>query len=83
MANDRLDIVIFGATGFTGKYAVKNAVHLCKERQMKFGIAGRRKEALEAVIKEFASDIGKAKLFVILYFLYQYLISNFHCLSQN
>ncbi|KYM97012.1 PREDICTED: saccharopine dehydrogenase-like oxidoreductase [Cyphomyrmex costatus] len=54
---DRLDIVIFGATGYTGKYVVKNATHMCKDRKMKFGIAGRRKEALDAVVKEFASDI--------------------------
>jgi len=57
MADDRLDIVIFGATGFTGKYVVKKATHMCKEQKMKFGVAGRRKEALEAVVKEFASDI--------------------------
>jgi len=57
MANDRLDIIIFGATGYTGKYAVKNMTHICKEQKIKFGIAGRRKEALDAVVKEFASDI--------------------------
>ncbi|XP_018356001.1 PREDICTED: saccharopine dehydrogenase-like oxidoreductase isoform X2 [Trachymyrmex septentrionalis] len=54
---DRLDIVIFGATGYTGKYVVKNASQMCKDRKMKFGIAGRRKEALDAVVKEFASNI--------------------------
>ncbi|KAG5331558.1 SCPDL oxidoreductase, partial [Acromyrmex charruanus] len=57
MADDRLDIVIFGATGYTGKYVVKNASQMCKDRKMKFGIAGRRKEALDAVVKEFALDI--------------------------
>lgn len=57
MASDRLDIVIFGATGYTGKYVVKDAVKFSKEQKIKFGVAGRRKEALEAVIKEFASDI--------------------------
>ncbi|KAG5322693.1 SCPDL oxidoreductase, partial [Pseudoatta argentina] len=58
MANDRLDMVIFGATGHTGKYVVKNAIHMCKDQKMKFGIAGRRKEALDAIVKEFASDIA-------------------------
>ncbi|XP_036148686.1 saccharopine dehydrogenase-like oxidoreductase [Monomorium pharaonis] len=57
MANDRLDIVIFGATGFTGKFVVRNATHMCKDRKLRFGIAGRRKEALDAVVTEFASDI--------------------------
>ncbi|KYM97013.1 putative saccharopine dehydrogenase [Cyphomyrmex costatus] len=53
---DRLDIVIFGATGYTGKYVVKNATHMCKDGKIKFGIAGRRKEALDAVVKEFVLD---------------------------
>ncbi|XP_029169228.1 saccharopine dehydrogenase-like oxidoreductase [Nylanderia fulva] len=57
MANDRLDIIIFGATGYTGKYVVKDIVKFSKEQKIKFGVAGRRKEVLEAVLKEFASDI--------------------------
>jgi len=62
MANNRLDIVIFGATGFAGKYVVKNAIRICKEHKMKFGIAGRRKEALEAVATEFGLNIGTFKI---------------------
>ncbi|XP_011693212.1 PREDICTED: saccharopine dehydrogenase-like oxidoreductase isoform X2 [Wasmannia auropunctata] len=57
MADDRLDIIIFGATGFTGTYVVKNAADICKDLNIKFGVAGRRKEALDAVVKEYASDI--------------------------
>lgn len=65
MANTRLDLIIFGATGFTGKYVVKEAVRCYKEQQLKFGIAGRRKEALDAVIKEFAPDIGNFSLTLV------------------
>lgn len=61
MTESRLDFIIFGATGYTGKYAVKVAVQLAKEKQITFGVSGRRKQALEAVVKEFASDIGKIK----------------------
>lgn len=64
MADERLDFVIFGATGFTGKHAVKVAAQLAKENEIKFGVAGRRKQALEAVVKEFASDIGKINCFI-------------------
>ncbi|XP_076276701.1 saccharopine dehydrogenase-like oxidoreductase [Lasioglossum baleicum] len=64
MANDRLDIVIFGATGFTGSQAVKVAAQLSKEKQFKFGVAGRRKEALEGVVKEFASDIENVPMII-------------------
>ncbi|EZA51718.1 hypothetical protein DMN91_003609 [Ooceraea biroi] len=56
MANDRLDIIVFGATGYTGKFAVQKTAYFCKQENMTFGVAGRRKEALEAVIKEFAPD---------------------------
>lgn len=66
MASDRLDIIIFGATGYTGKFVVKNTVHLCKEHKLRFGVAGRKQEALEAVIKEFASDIGKINFIIFL-----------------
>lgn len=70
MATDRLDMIIFGATGFTGKYAVQKAVQFCKEETMNFGVAGRRKEAIEDVLKEFASDIGKIRFTTgFLYFL--------------
>lgn len=58
MATDRLDIVIFGATGFTGKYTVKEAERLAKIKHFTWGVAGRRKEALESVVKEFAPESG-------------------------
>lgn len=64
MASERLDFVIFGATGFTGKYAVKVAAELAKEKQVKFGVSGRRKQALEAVVKEFAPDIENVPIIV-------------------
>ncbi|OAD56155.1 Saccharopine dehydrogenase-like oxidoreductase [Eufriesea mexicana] len=64
MVEQRLDFVIFGATGFTGKYAVKVAAQLAKEKKMKFGVSGRRKQALEAVVKEFASDIEDVPILI-------------------
>lgn len=64
MANERLDFVIFGATGFTGKEAVKVAAQLAKEKQITFGVSGRRKQALEAVVKEFAPDIENVPVIV-------------------
>ncbi|XP_076761102.1 GTP cyclohydrolase punch [Xylocopa sonorina] len=64
MANERLDFVIFGATGFTGKYAVKVAAQLAKEKELKFGVSGRRKQALEAVVKEYAPDIENVPILI-------------------
>lgn len=57
METDRLDVVIFGATGFTGKHVVKEAARLAKEKEFKFGVAGRRKQELENVVKSYAPDI--------------------------
>ncbi|XP_044006969.1 saccharopine dehydrogenase-like oxidoreductase [Aphidius gifuensis] len=56
MVDERLDVVIFGASGFTGKYTVKEAARLCKLKSFTWGIAGRNKERLESVLKEFAPD---------------------------
>ena len=57
-----LDIVVFGATGFTGRLA---ALYIAKmysdtpDYKLKWGIAGRRKEALEELRKELAEKYGK------------------------
>lgn len=58
MAAERLDIIIFGATGFTGKYTVEHAVKFSEEKHFSWGVAGRRKEALETVLSEFAPGQG-------------------------
>ncbi|KAF3428123.1 hypothetical protein E2986_06243 [Frieseomelitta varia] len=64
MTEARLDFIIFGATGYTGKYAVKIAAQLAKEKQITFGVSGRRKQALEAVVKEFVSDIEDVPILI-------------------
>lgn len=51
MANqDRLDVVIFGATGFTGKYTVLKAIKLLAN--MRWAVAGRNEAKLAAMLKE-------------------------------
>ncbi|KAG8040653.1 hypothetical protein G9C98_002649 [Cotesia typhae] len=56
MAENRLDVIIFGATGFTGNYTVKEAARLSKAKPFSWGIAGRNKERLNAVLKKFAPE---------------------------
>ncbi|XP_059216768.1 saccharopine dehydrogenase-like oxidoreductase [Stomoxys calcitrans] len=56
MAN-RLDVIIFGASGFTGKYAVYEAVSVLGD--LKWGIAGRNREKLEAVLEEMGSKANR------------------------
>ncbi|XP_070491011.1 saccharopine dehydrogenase-like oxidoreductase [Chironomus tepperi] len=46
----RLDVVIFGASGYTGKYAIISSINLLKG--FKWAVAGRNKEKLQATLKE-------------------------------
>jgi short subunit dehydrogenase-like uncharacterized protein len=41
MAEERLDVIIFGASGFTGKYIVYEGVKILAD--LKWGVAGRNK----------------------------------------
>ncbi|KAH8419208.1 hypothetical protein KR222_010588 [Zaprionus bogoriensis] len=50
MTSERLDVIIFGATGFTGKYTVYEAVSVLKD--LRWGIAGRNREKLQQVLKD-------------------------------
>ncbi|XP_017100340.2 saccharopine dehydrogenase-like oxidoreductase [Drosophila bipectinata] len=47
---ERLDVIIFGASGFTGKYTVLEAVTVLGG--LRWGIAGRNPEKLRATLKE-------------------------------
>ncbi|KAH8310993.1 hypothetical protein KR044_003793 [Drosophila immigrans] len=57
MATERLDVIIFGATGFTGKYTVYEAVSVLKD--LRWGIAGRNREKLQSVLKEMGAKAKK------------------------
>jgi len=57
MANRELDVIIFGASGFTGKYTVFEAVKILKD--YKWGIAGRSKDKLETVLQEMGTKTGE------------------------
>uniref|UniRef100_A0A182FAX4 DNA helicase n=1 Tax=Anopheles albimanus TaxID=7167 RepID=A0A182FAX4_ANOAL len=46
----KLDVVIFGASGFTGKYTVLESIKLLGN--MRWGIAGRSQNKLQEVLKE-------------------------------
>ncbi|XP_031631125.1 saccharopine dehydrogenase-like oxidoreductase [Contarinia nasturtii] len=57
MASDRLDLVIFGASGFTGKYTVLEGVKLLEN--LSWGVAGRDEEKLKRTLKEIGDKCGK------------------------
>ena len=46
------DLIVFGATGFTGRQAVRALVHRAATRPLRWAVAGRNEERLRAVIRE-------------------------------
>lgn len=66
MASEKeYDFVVFGASGFTGKYVVEYIVRtvLDEEKDLKWAIAGRNCAKLEAVRDEISSLTGN-KIFI-------------------
>lgn len=57
MVPERLDVIIFGASGFTGKYTVYEAVSVLKD--LRWGIAGRNREKLQKVLKDMGAKANK------------------------
>jgi short subunit dehydrogenase-like uncharacterized protein len=80
MANqgDKLDIIIFGATGFTGKAAVYEILELAKEKGITWGISGRSKDKLDDVLKEVAEKTGNLSL---LCYGMNFGVNNIHVLT--
>lgn len=66
MSSERLDVVIFGASGYTGKYTIYEAVKILKG--LKWGVAGRNKEKLESVLEEMGKkakqDLSKTPIII-------------------
>jgi len=55
---EKLDLIIFGATGFTGKVAIYEIVKLAKEKNITWGISGRNRNKLDNVLKEVEEKTG-------------------------
>lgn len=66
----RIDLVVFGASGFTGKYTVKHLNKISKEKSSNFtwGVAGRNKEkilkALAEVLGNEDAEISKIPIII-------------------
>ena len=56
----RYDIVVFGATGFTGQYVVDEIARTADEVEgLTWAIAGRTMQKLQAVLTESSQRTGK------------------------
>jgi short subunit dehydrogenase-like uncharacterized protein len=48
----RVDMMVFGATGFTGQYVVEHALRLAHEEGFTVGVAGRNESKLNTVLDQ-------------------------------
>lgn len=55
----RLDLIIFGASGFTGKHTIPYVYKLAKvsERALTWGVAGRSEQKLKCILEETAKQL--------------------------
>lgn len=54
----RLDVVIFGATGYTGQYVVEEMARKGKQFGLKWGVAGRTVDKLKQILQQASSITG-------------------------
>ncbi|KAK4882108.1 hypothetical protein RN001_005427 [Aquatica leii] len=62
--DNRLDVLVFGASGFTGKYTLPYVHKLLNEngKNLSWGVSGRSHQKLKKVLKEIANKIGENSL---------------------
>lgn len=55
----KYDIVVFGASGFTGKFVVMEMAYLCQIYSLTWAVAGRQKNKLQKVLDDMYKAVGK------------------------
>ncbi|RCN39425.1 hypothetical protein ANCCAN_14631 [Ancylostoma caninum] len=63
----RFDLVIYGATGFTGTFVVERLVTSKYYEGLTFAVAGRNEAKLQKVLDEVSKKTGEKKLFPLGY----------------
>lgn len=56
------DMVVFGATGYTGQYVVEYAARAGAEEGLSWAVAGRNQEKLAGVLDQAAANTGRADI---------------------
>ncbi|XP_060068458.1 saccharopine dehydrogenase-like oxidoreductase [Ylistrum balloti] len=60
MATDRYDVVVFGASGFTGQFVVEEVARIAdEERGLTWAIAGRTMGKMQKVLEQASKKTGK------------------------
>ena len=67
----KYDIVVFGATGFTGKHVVEEMSHVAKKENLQWAVAGRTMAKLQEVLSKAQLATGLYALVQIPFFFYK------------
>ncbi|GFO11053.1 saccharopine dehydrogenase-like oxidoreductase [Plakobranchus ocellatus] len=59
MASKKFDLVVFGASGFTGQYVVDEVSRVAAVEKLTWAIAGRSMAKLQKILREASSRTGK------------------------
>uniref|UniRef100_A0A0B6Y7D7 Saccharopine dehydrogenase NADP binding domain-containing protein n=1 Tax=Arion vulgaris TaxID=1028688 RepID=A0A0B6Y7D7_9EUPU len=59
MEGRKFDIILFGASGFTGQYTVDEVARVAEEEHLTWAVAGRSMHKLQKVLSEASSRTGK------------------------
>ena len=52
------DLVIFGATGFTGQYVAEEVSRIADEEQITWAVAGRNAEKMRTILENVQKSTG-------------------------
>ena len=56
--SERLDICIFGATGYTGQFVVKEVARAFQKENFTWSIAGRSQEKMKKLLHSITNENG-------------------------
>lgn len=60
MAAEKKDFVIYGASGFTGQYVVKEVARKClTDKKLTWAVAGRSKAKVSAALHSAEAEMGR------------------------
>ena len=60
------DLVIFGATGFTGQYVAEEVARIADEENITWAVAGRNVDKLKTILENVEKATGKLTKYVTL-----------------
>lgn len=60
MASKKVDFIIYGASGYTGQYVVREVARKSQtDKELRWAVAGRSKSKLQDSLRSAAEELGK------------------------